>query len=193
MECLTDKTIHDYASKNLNVVENSMVRDHLILCDKCNQKYEQYLKIENTLEDPVYISAPKQIESYVLKRIYSRLPTYSSIFALISISFIFMISWIYIYFDFSNNSLIQALRLTSNDTSEAIISIIKFISNIFSSTYAVFKAVNKFIEITLNINIGVEIISLTFFILTLSFLYFIYLNIFKKVKGLNKLKRNSCL
>lgn len=186
MECLTDKTINDYVSKNLNAVENSMVRDHLIVCDKCKQKYEQYLEIENTLKDPVFISPPKQIERYVLKRIYSRLPTYSSIFALISISFIFMISWIYLYFDFSNNSLIKALKLTSNDTSETIISIVKFISNVFSSTYAVFKAVNKFIEITLNINIGVEIISLTFFIFTLSFLYFIYQSIFKRVKRLDK-------
>ena len=58
MECLTDYKIQDYIEGNLSKVENAMIRDHLILCTKCELKHKWYLSIENTLKDPVLVEPP---------------------------------------------------------------------------------------------------------------------------------------
>jgi hypothetical protein len=131
------------------------------------------------LEDPLLIDPPAQIEKNVMKRIYSRIPTYSSVMALIAASFVFLISWIYIYFDFSNNSFIRALRLTSDSTSNWISSLIKMMTTVFSSVYAVYRAINKFFALILNVNIGIEIFTLSVLVLTTILFYGVYQLFFK--------------
>jgi predicted anti-sigma-YlaC factor YlaD len=90
MECLKNKTIQEYIDKSLNRVERSITRDHLIVCEKCRAKYEQYKKMEKLLINPVYKEPPAKIEKFVMNRLFSKIPTYSSIFALIFLSFIFL-------------------------------------------------------------------------------------------------------
>jgi len=171
MECLDHKKILLYVEKGIAPVEQSIIRDHLILCEKCRLKYEQYLKMEKYLIEPEYVDPPKVIEKVVLKKIYSKLPTYSSILTLIAASFIFLVSWIYIYFDFANNSIVQAFRLTFDNTSSLFSSVVKTISSIFSSVYAVFKAVNKFIAVIFDVNIGIEVFSFSILVLTVLIIY----------------------
>lgn len=182
MECLKPDKIQHYIEKTLGSVEMSRIRDHLILCETCQLKYKQYLQIENGLTDPVTAEPPTQILRNVMKRVYTKLPTYSSVFTLIAASIVMLVSWIYIYFDFSNNSLIQALKLTSNSTSSWLGQVIRVISDIFSSVYAIYKSINKFFEIIFNVNIGIEIFGLSVLILTMTLVYVLYLLIFKRSK-----------
>ena len=57
----------------------------------------------------------------------------TSIAAMIAASFIFFVTWIYIYFDFSSSSLIQALQLTADGTSGWLVNVIKAISAVYNS------------------------------------------------------------
>ena len=180
MACLNDEKIQKYIEKDIPGVEQSIIRDHLIVCPKCQLKHKQLSQLENLLADPVYLSPPERIEKNVMKQIYSRIPTYSSIFTLIAASLVFLISWVYLYFDFSNSSFIQALRLTSESTTNWISTIIKIISSVFSSVHAVYRAANKFFALILNVNIGIEIFSLTVLVLTTIVFYGIYHLLFKR-------------
>ncbi len=182
MECLNNKKIQEYIDGDLANVEKAMVRDHLIVCEKCKHEYEYYQRLEKYLQDPVYIKPPAVIERSVMKTLFPRMPAYSSIFALIAASFVLIVTWIYIYFDFANNSLIQALQLTSENTSNWIGAIIKVISSIFSAVYALFRVLNALIEVVFKVNVGVEIIGLMTFAFFSPLLYFITRMIFKKSK-----------
>jgi hypothetical protein len=94
-----------------------------------------------------------------------------------------LVTGIYIYFDFANNSIIQAIHLTSNTTSNWLASIIKVISTVFSAVYTVFEAMNRLLKIVLKINLGAEIIGLTVFILFTLLFYPILKVAFRKLKG----------
>ncbi len=186
MACLTEDKIQEYIEKNLGTVENAMVRDHLIVCEDCKNKHLQLLHIETLLRDPVMMDVPVQIEKLVMKKLFSNLPTYTSIFSLVAASFIFFVTWIYVYFDFANNSLVQAFQMTTSGTSKWIGSIIQFISIVFSSVFTVFKAVNKFFAIVLNIHVGAELIGITFSIITLVLFYGLFAMVSKKIKSQSK-------
>lgn len=183
MECLTNTKIQDYIGGNLNSVESAMVRDHLIVCAACRTEYDYYGKLEKQLLQPVEITPPPVIEYSVLKELFPKLPTYSSVFALIAASFMLLVTGIYIYFDFANNSIIRALQLTSNNTSNWIGSIIKFVSIVFSAVYTVFKTLNRFLDIIFNINLGAEIVGLTVLTLFSLLFYSIFKVAFKKIKN----------
>jgi predicted anti-sigma-YlaC factor YlaD len=185
MECITDKKLHEYIEGDLTAVEKSIVRDHLIVCDECRARHEAFEMLEQTLNEPVYIEPPAVIEMNVLRKLFPRIPSYSSIFALIAASFLLLVTSIYIYFDFANNSIVRAVHLSSYNTSNWIASIVKAISTIFSAVYAVFKAVNKFLEIIFNVNIGVEVIGLAVLIILMLGFYSISHLLFKKIKGNN--------
>lgn len=185
MECLNNEKIQKYINGELTTVENAMVRDHLIVCEKCRLEYEYYERLEKYLEDPVYIKPPEIIERNVLMALFPRIPALSSVLALIAASFTLIITWIYIYFDFANNSIIQALQLTTSKTSNFIAAVIKVISTIFSAVYAIFRVINAFIDAVFKVNIGVEIIGLLSFIMFISSLYLISRIIFKKLKRTN--------
>lgn len=186
MGCLTEIKIQEYIDENLNTIESSIIRDHLIICEKCKNKYDNYKKVEKHLNNPVYINPPKVIERNVLRRIFPMLPAYSSIFVLIGLGFMLLITGIYIFFDFANNSIIQALQLTSNNTSNWVASIIKIISAFFSSIYAVFKALSTVFETIFNVNVGVEVIAAFVSVLFILLLYPVYRVIFRTLKGQNK-------
>lgn len=183
MECLINTKIHEYIDGSLNSVESAMVRDHLIVCRTCKNMYENFEKLEKQLQRPVEIIPPAVIERNVLRILFPVLPTYSSILGLIAASFLLLVTSIYIYFDFANNSLIQAIQLASKDTFNLIGSIIETISTIFSAVYAVFKALNRFLNIIFDINLGVEIIGFTVFALFSLVFYSIYRVALKKLKN----------
>ncbi len=185
MACLKSEKIHEYIEGSLPAVERSLVRDHLILCEKCRAQYEVYDRLEQSLNEPVYIVPPAVIERNVLKKLFPLTPSYSSIFALIAASFLLLVTSIYIYFDFANNSIVRAFQLTSHNTSNWIGSIIKAISTIFSVVYAVFKAINKFFEIIFRVDIGVEIIGLIVLLLLMLGFYSISQFLLKKIRGHN--------
>lgn len=182
MECLNHKKIQQTIDGDLTRVEKAMVRDHLIVCDRCRQEYEYHERLEQFLQEPVYIKPPEIIERSVMRTLFPRIPSYSSIFALIAASFVFIVTWIYIYFDFANNSLIQAIQMTSESTSNWIGSIVKFISTVFSGVYAVFRVVDALIAVVFNVNVGVEIIGLLTFTFFAALLYFVSRKIFKTAR-----------
>jgi hypothetical protein len=183
MECLTDTKIQEYVESGLNSVESAMVRDHLIVCNSCKAVHDRYEQLEKQLLQPVELIPPAVIERNVINYLFPRLPTYSSIIALIAASFVLLVTGIYVYFDFANNSIIQALQLTSTNTSNWIASIITFISNIFSGVYTVFKALNRFLDIVFNVNLGAEIIGLTVFVLFSLLFYSIFKLALKRIKN----------
>ena len=183
MDCLTDIKIQDYIEGNFNSVENSIIRDHLIVCESCSKKYDSYKKVERYLIETPYIEPPKVIERNVMRKVFPMLPVYSSIFALIAASFVLLVTAIYVYFDFANISIVQAFQLTSQDTSSWLGYIIKFVSTVFYAAYTVFKALNGFLKVIFNINFGAELIGLIVVILFLFLCYKIFHLLFKKVKG----------
>lgn len=183
MECLTDIKLHLYAEGELNSVESAMVRDHLIVCQSCNAEYEFAHQLEKHLLEPVEMIPPAMIERNVMNLLFPKLPSYSSILALIAASFVLLVTSIYIYFDFANNSIVQALQMTSNTTSNWIGSIVSFIYSVFSSVYSVFKVLNRFIEIVFQINLGAEIVGLTVFIMFSLIFYSIFRLALKKLKN----------
>jgi hypothetical protein len=183
MECLTNTKIQDYIEGTLNSVESAIVRDHLIVCAACKKKYNEYETLEKHLLQPVEIIPPAIIERRVLKELFPLLPSYTSIFALVAASFVLLVTGIYIYFDFANNSLIQAIQLTSNTTSNWLASVIKVISTVFSAVYTVFEAVNRVLKLLLKINLGAEVIGLTVFVLFTLLIYPLLKLAFRKLKG----------
>jgi len=183
MECLTNTKIQDYIEGTLNSVESAMVRDHLIICTACKKKHNEYETLEKHLLQPVEMIPPAIIERRVLRELFPLLPSYSSIFALVAASFVLLVTGIYIYFDFANNSIIQAIQLTSNTTSNWLASVIKVISTVFSGVYTVFEAVNRVLKLLLKINLGAEVIGLTVFVLFTLLFYPILKLAFRKLKG----------
>ncbi len=185
MECLSETTLHEYIEGSLSAVEKSIIRDHLIVCTGCAARYEFYGNLEKSLSEPVFIAPPPIIEQNVLRMLFPRIPTYSSVFAFIAAGFLLLVTSIYIYFDFANNSIVQAFQLTSHSTSNWLGSIIKGISTVFSSVYGVFKAINAFFQIIFSVNIGVEIIALMVVMSCTLGLYSISQLVLKKIKGNN--------
>lgn len=183
MACLTDDKIQHYVEMELGNVERSLVRDHLIGCEKCSETCRRYETIQNALNEPVYQEVPLIVERYVMRKLFSPVPTYTSVLTFVAVSFIFLVSWIYIYFDFANNSLIQAFQITSSSTSKWVSSIIQFVSTVFSGVYTVIKALNKLFEIVFNVNIGIELFSLFMLVLTILFFYGVFQLLFKKNKN----------
>jgi hypothetical protein len=140
------------------ILEQSLIRDHLLICPGCRQTADRYAELHKILAQPVTIEPPAWMLPQIMKRIYPEIPRYTSIAALIAASFIFFVTWIYIYFDFSRSSLIQALQLTTNSTSSWLVNIIKAISAIYTSVQAVFKACHAFLAMLLNIRPGATMI-----------------------------------
>ena len=182
MECLNDAKIQKYLEHSLNSLEHSMVRDHLIGCTRCSKKFEAYQKIEQILEKPEMVSPPKEVQRFVMAKLFPALPKFSSIMTLIVVSFVSLLSAIYIYFDFANNSIIQALQVTSNNTSNWVITIVKTISAVFSGVYALFKALNGIMEAIFKVNVGVEVLASLFTIMCMLFFYSMYKLLFKRVR-----------
>ena len=158
MDCLPEHKIQEYLDGELKSIEQSLVRDHLLICPDCRRSSERYAELQKILDQPVAIEPPAWLVPKIMKRIYPEIPMTTSIAALIAASFIFFVTWIYIYFDFSRSSLIQALRLTTDSTSSWLVNIIKAISAIYNSVQAAFKACHAFLGMLLSVNPGVPVI-----------------------------------
>ena len=171
MECLNEERIQDYLEGTLNAMEASLIRDHLLACPGCNARHKTDLKINRHLQHPPLLNPPDSIIASVLRTLYPGTSFYFSIIALIAASFAFLVTWIYIYFDFSNSSLIQALKLTSKSTSGWIANLIKVVSSVFSMIYASFKAIHSFVSYLLRIDFGPEIVRGVVLALSMIFLY----------------------
>jgi hypothetical protein len=182
MDCLKDKKIQEYIDGSLTSVEHAMVRDHLIICGACKKKYEHYEQMEAFLMQPEEIAPPPQIELNVMKALFPKVPSLSSVLALIAASFLLLVTGIYIYFDFANNSIIQALKLTSNDSTSWLVSGMKAISTIFAAVKAFFMAFNRFFDILLNIGFGAEIVGVTIMALFSYMCYALYKKVLKKLR-----------
>jgi hypothetical protein len=174
MECITEQRIQDYIEGDLASLETTMIRDHLLVCPTCNVLSKAHMKISKRLQQPPLLNPPDCIIQTVLKALYPEFPIYSSIAALIAASFVFLVTWIYIYFDFSNSSLIQALQMTSQHTSGWITDLIRVISTMFSMVYASFKAISSFLNYLLRINLAPNIVGGLFLTLSMIFLYSLF-------------------
>ncbi len=158
MACLPDDKILTYLDGEIKSIEQALIRDHLLVCPDCRRTADRYAELHKILAQPVTSEPPAWLIPQIMKRIYPEIPKYTSIAALIAASFIFFVTWIYIYFDFSRNSLIQALQLTADSTSGWLVNIIKGISTIYNSVQAAFKACNAFLNMLLNIRLGGTVI-----------------------------------
>jgi len=166
MECPPNETLARYSEKSLNTVESALVRDHLIHCEACRGRVNEFNAVDEGLSRPRMLTPPLEIEKSVLRRLFPVLPTYGAVFAFVAASLLLLITWIYVYFDFANNSLIQAMQVTSNRLFRLMGGLIQGISTIFSGVYAGFKAISKLLSALTNINLPGEIILLGIFILT---------------------------
>jgi len=154
MACLPDDKILDYLDGEIKSLEQSLIRDHLLACPACRRTADRYAELQKILSDPVTVEPPAWLAPQIMKRIFPEIPRYAPIAALIAASFIFIVTWIYIYFDFSRSSLVQALQLTADRTSSWLVNAIKAISAIYASVQAVFKACQAFLGMLLNIRLS---------------------------------------
>ncbi len=161
MECLNETKLQEYIDGSLTNVEKAMVRDHLIVCEDCRIEYELFSEMEKSLESPLLLEPPEIIERSVLKTLFPMVPNYASISAFIAASFLLLVTGIYTYFGFADNSLVQAYQLTSSSTLNWVGSMIQTISQIVSGMMAVFDAVNRFLSVIFSGQIGTGIIGLS--------------------------------
>lgn len=171
MACLPDEKILEYLDNETQSIEQALIRDHLLVCPACRHKADRYLELNRILAQAPTVEPPAWLVSRVMKRLYPDIPRYSSIIALIAASFAFFVTWIYIYFDFSSSSLIQALQLTAESTSGWLVHTIKAISAVYTSVQAVFKAFNAFLSVLLNIRSGATAL-IAFFLAFSAFLIY---------------------
>jgi hypothetical protein len=100
---------------------------------------------------------PERLIPQVMQRLFPALPRLTSIAAMIAASAVFLITWIYIYFDFSSSSLIQALRLTTDGTSGWLAGIIRGITLVYNGAQAATKALSALLRIFLPTPLGTAV------------------------------------
>ncbi|MBN2344748.1 MAG: zf-HC2 domain-containing protein [Candidatus Aminicenantes bacterium] len=154
MACFPEETILAYVEGETGAIETARVRDHLLLCPSCRQSAERYRRLEQALARPIISEPPERLLPQVLNRLYPALPRITSIAAMIAASLVFLITWIYIYFDFSGSSLVQALRLAGDDASGSLAGAIKAISTVYHGAQAVQKAGAALLRILLSAPLG---------------------------------------
>jgi predicted anti-sigma-YlaC factor YlaD len=159
MACLSDEKILAYGEGDLKTIAAALVRDHLRVCPACRQTADRYRDLNQALSRPRLSEPPARMLQQVLQRLYPVIPRYTSIAAMIAASFVFLITWIYVYFDFSGNSLIQALQLTADHTSGWLVNIIKAISAVYHETQAAYKASSALLKIILSTHLGSAVLA----------------------------------
>ncbi len=182
MKCLNDKKMIKYMEDELNGLEYSLARDHILSCGKCKQSLKSYESLEIELNKPDIKEPPAVIEKYVIDKLFPHLSHVASLVTFIAASFLLLITGIYIYFDFANDSMIKAFQLTKNQATSVISGTVKFISSVFSGLITVFKAINSLIEVLLNVRIGVEITGILFVLVLATLFYLIYNKLFLRIK-----------
>ncbi len=182
MKCLSNEQIIGYLEKSLNSVEYSLSRDHILSCEKCKDTLKNFEILESALEKPELKDPPIEIEKYVMGKLFPGFSHIASLITLIAASFMLLIVGIYVYFDFANDSMIQAFQLTKDQATSVISSAVKFVSVIFSGLFAIFKAINTLLEVILNVRIGTEVTGLIFAFILIMISYLIYNKVFLKIK-----------
>jgi len=141
MACLSDETLIASNEGSLGAIEAARARDHLLLCADCRRAAAAFRLLDSVLAQPVLHNPPERLIQQVMKRLFPALPRLTSIAAMIAASTVFLVTWIYIYFDFSSSSLVQALGLASEGTSGWLADIIRAISAVYNGAQAAQKAV----------------------------------------------------
>lgn len=159
MACLSDEKILAYGEGDLNAIEAAHSRDHLLVCPACQLTAARYRVLNQSLSRPVFSEPPAALISQVMQRLYPALPRLTSIIAAIAASLVFLVTWIYVYFDFSSSSLIQALRLTADGTSGWLVNIVKAISAVYNGAQAAYKAGNALLNMFLPVPAGTAVIA----------------------------------
>ena len=163
MACLSNETLIAYNEDGLGAIEAAQARDHLLLCPDCRRSAAAFRALDSILATPSLHTPPARLVPQVMARLYPALPRVTSIAALIAASAVFLITWIYIYFDFSRNSLVQALRLTADGTSGWLAGVVKAISAVYSGAQASVKAGRALLNFLLPLPLGTAVIAFTLF------------------------------
>jgi len=166
MACLSDETLIAYNEGSLGAIESSQARDHLLLCPYCRRSAAAFRALDMILSTPTLHTPPARLIPQVISRLYPAAARITSIAAVIAASFVFLVSWIYIYFDFSGSSLIQALRLTASGTSSWLADVIKGISAIYDGAQAVSKALGALLRFLLPAPLGAIAAGIAIFALS---------------------------
>jgi len=154
MACLSDATLIAYNEGGLGAIAAAQARDHLLLCPDCRRAAATFRALDLILAKPVLYEPPPRLVPQVTERLFPAAARVTSIAAAIAASFVFLVSWIYIYFDFSSSSLVQALRLTANGTSGWLADVIRGITAIYNGAQAVAKALGALLRIVLPAPLG---------------------------------------
>lgn len=162
MACLSDTTLIAYNEGSLGSIAAAQARDHLLLCADCRRAAAAFNLLDSLLAQPVLTKPPERLVPQVMQRLFPALPRLTSIAAMIVASAVFLITWIYIYFDFSSSSLIQALRLTTDGTSGWLAGIIKGITLVYEGTRGVTKALTALLRILLPTPLGAAVAAVAF-------------------------------
>ena len=174
MACLNSEKIIAHAEGELNAIEASRVRDHLLVCPGCRLAADRLRIMNQALSRPRFSEPPASVIPQVMQRLFPFLPRYTSIVAAIAASLIFLITWIYVYFDFASSSLIQALRLTADGSTGWLLNIIKAVSAVYNASQAAFKAGNALLRMLLPAPLATTVIAAS--LLALSALLVFLLN-----------------
>jgi len=158
MACLPNDTLIAYNEDSLGAIEASQARDHLLVCPDCRRSAAAFRALDSILASPSLHTPPARLIPQVMQRLYPATARYTSIFAAMAASLVFLVTWIYIYFDFSRSSLIQALQLTANGTSGWLANIIKAISVVYNAAQAGYKAGQALLNILLPARLGPAVI-----------------------------------
>ena len=166
MACLSDETLIAYNEGSLGAIEAAQARDHMLLCPACRRSAAVFRALDTVLSEPVLHNPPARLVPQVMSRLYPAAARVTSVAAVIAASFVFLISWIYIYFDFSSNSLVQALRLTTDGTSGWLAGIIKGITMVYNGAQAATKACAALLRILLPTPLGTAVAAVVLLALT---------------------------
>jgi len=162
MACLSDEILIAYNEGSLGPIEAARARDHLLLCADCRRAAAAFRLLDSVLAQPVLHNPPERLVPQVMQRLFPALPRLTSIAAMVAASAVFLITWIYIYFDFSSSSLIQALRLTTDGTSGWLAGIIRGITMVYEGAQASYKALAALLRILLPTPLGTAVAAVAF-------------------------------
>ncbi len=162
MACLSDETLIACNEGTLGPIEAARCRDHLLLCADCRRAAAAFRLLDSVLAEPVLHDPPERLVPQVMQRLFPALPRLTSIAAMVAASAVFLITWIYIYFDFSSSSLIQALRLTTDGTSGWLAGIIRGITMVYEGAQAASKALAALLRMLLPTPLGTAVAAAAF-------------------------------
>ncbi|MDD8011906.1 MAG: hypothetical protein PHX05_00310 [Acidobacteriota bacterium] len=182
MACLSDETLIACNEGSLGAIEAARVRDHLLLCPACRETAAHYRLLERALERPQLAMPPARLVPQVMERLFPAAARITSIAAVAAASFVFLVSWIYIYFDFSSSSLVQALRLTTDGTTGWLAGIIQGITSVYNGAQAVRKALGAMLRILFPAPLGVVAIAVAILGLSLLLALTVFRPRLKKAK-----------